>query len=245
MSPRRVAFDRPAILAAAIDVVRRQGLAGLSARSVAARLRSSVAPVYSAFRSMSGLQRAVLEGIRRLMDDRTRLTYTDVPFLNMGVGIVTFARDEPRLFSALFHTQHRFRGILDSFHGSVLARMKADPMLSLLPDLRLDRLLDSIWLYTLGLGTALVFGYDAGRRDQDLIRLLRDMGNVLMLAEATGVADAESPEVETAWRRVFEERGLSPVKWKRAEVLRSSRPPAAATPEPKRPGRPSEPKEKS
>jgi len=154
------------------------------------------------------LERGVLEAARRLMDERTRRAYTDIPFLNVGVGILTFARDEPRLFSALFHSKHPFQDILKDFHASVLARMQADSMLRLLPMSQLERLLDAIWLYTLGVGTALVFGYLADRRDEGLIRILRDMGGILMYAEATGMADAESSASERAWRRVFEERGI-------------------------------------
>ena len=208
MTPMRVRFDRDAVLTAAVDVVRRAGLEGLTARSVAARLKASVAPVYSVFRSMPALERGVLEASRRLMDARTRRAYTDIPFLNMGVGILTFARDEPRLFSALFHSKHPFQDILTEFHRSVLARMQADSMLRLLPLNQLERLLDAIWLYTLGVGTALVFGQLAARRDEDLTRLLRDMGSILMYAEAAGMADAESPSNERAWKLVFEERGI-------------------------------------
>jgi len=245
MSPKPIAFSREVVLAAAVDVVRRHGLESLTARAVADRLRASVAPVYSAFRSMAELERAVLEEARRLMDERTRLSYTDIPFLNIGVGILTFARDEPRLFSALFHTRPRFAGILTSFHASVLARMQADEFLRLLPQAQLERLLDSIWHYTLGLGTALVFGHDAGRRDEDLIRPLRDMGNILMLAEAEGFADAESPANEKAWKRAFEAWGIPLAKLKKPQVPpgperlaeKASRRPAMGTADAKHGGR--------
>lgn len=208
MAPKTIEFNRDVVLAAAVGVVRRQGLDGLSARSVAARLKASVAPVYSAFRSMAQLERGVLSEARRLMDERTQRSFSEMPFLNIGVGIVTFARDEPRLFSSLFLSRHPFQDILAAFHESVLARMKTDDMLRLLPDAALKRLLDALWFYTLGLSTELVYGQLVEADDEHLIAFLRNMGNVLILAEVMGVADGDSPENEKVWKRVMREKGI-------------------------------------
>jgi AcrR family transcriptional regulator len=222
MAPKTIEFKCDVVLAAAVGVVRRQGLDGLSARSVAARLKASVAPVYSAFRSMAELERKVLVEARRLMDERTRRNFSEMPFLNIGVGIVTFARDEPRLFSALFLSRHPFQDILAAFHASVLARMKTDAMLRLLPDAALKRLLDALWFYTIGLSTALVYGQLVAADDEHLIAYLRNMGNILILAEVMGVADGDSPENEKAWKKVMREKG---VPW--PEPKRCPAPPAA------------------
>jgi AcrR family transcriptional regulator len=209
MTPKAVNFEREAVLDAAVSVVRAQGLEGLSARAVAARLKSSVAPVYKSHGSMDRLTRDVLEAARRLMDERTRRPYSDVPFLNIGVGIVEFARDETRLFQALFLSRHHNPDILASFHASVLARMKEDALLRLMPDAALERLLDSIWLYTLGLATAVVYGHVADRKTEAIIRSLKDMGNILMFAEVAGIADCESGANDREWARLIREKGIA------------------------------------
>jgi len=72
----------------------------------------------------------------------------------------------------------------------------------------LKRLLDSLWFYPLSLSTALVYGQLVGAGDEHLVCFLRNMGNILTHAEATGIADSERPENERAWRRVFNERGI-------------------------------------
>jgi len=207
MAPKRIAFGKDVVLSAALDVVRRRGLEGLTARAVAAQLRSSVAPVYRAYRSMARLERAVLEASRRIMDGQTRRTWTDIPFLNVGVGIVVFAREEGRLFQALFLSRHRSLDILESFMDSVLERMKADAVLRLLPDPQLARLLASIRLYTIGLATAVVFGHLPAARTEDIVRRLKDAGNVFMFAEVSGIADCESPENGREWERQIREKG--------------------------------------
>ena len=208
MSPRAVAFSRTAVLHAAVAVVRRRGLKGLSARAVAAALRSSVAPVYGAYRSMGELTRGVLEDARARLDERTRRAFTDIPFLNIGVGIVEFARDEPRLFQALFLSRHHQRDILEKFRDSVLSRMKADAVLRLMPDHSLERVLDRIWLYTLGLATAIVYDQMPDTRTDAIIGSLKDMGNVLMLAELAGTADSDSPTNDAQWTRLMREAGI-------------------------------------
>jgi AcrR family transcriptional regulator len=208
MTPKPITFRKDVVLEAAVNVVRACGLEGLSARAVAARLKSSVAPVYKAFRSMDGLTRGVLEAARRLMDERTRRPYSDVPFLNIGVGIAEFARDENRLFQALFLSRHHNQDILESFHASVLARMKEDALLRLMSDVSLERLLDTIWLYTFGLAAAIVFGLVSDSNTETIIRSLKDVGNVLMFAEVAGISDCESAANDKEWARLIREKGI-------------------------------------
>jgi AcrR family transcriptional regulator len=206
MSPRNASFESQDVLEAAVAVVRERGLANLSARAVARQLRASVAPVYKHFRSMDDLVRAVLEAARVLLDERTRKAYSDIPFLNIGVGIVIFSREEGHLFSALFHSRHHCQDILNTFYDSVLARMKEDRMLMMLSDSSLENLLHSIWLYTLGLATAVIYGQLPDTRTETIIGLLKNVGSVMMYAEAAGIADTENPEHEKEWARLIKEK---------------------------------------
>jgi len=208
MTPKEVSFGREIVLRAAVDVVRAKGLEGLTARNVGSALAASVAPVYKAYGSMDDLTRAVLEEIRRLVDERTRQPLTEIPFLNIGVGIVVFARDESALFRALFHSRHSCPDILEAFYRSILERMKSDQMLSWLPENRLGRLLDSLWLYTLGLATAIIFGQLVDLGTENVVRLFKSMGNILMFAEVADIADCESPNNEREWTRILREKKI-------------------------------------
>jgi len=210
MTPKEVSFNREIVLEAALGVVRTGGLEGLTARSVAAALSASVAPVYKAYGSMEDLTRAVLEAARGLMDERTRESPTEAPFLNIAAGIVAFARDEGALFRALFHSRHECRDVLEAFTRSVLERMRADRMLSWMPGDRLGRLLDSLWLYSLGLATSVVYGQHVDSGTQNIVRLLKSMGNILMFAEVADIADCDSPSNEREWTRILREKKLGP-----------------------------------
>jgi AcrR family transcriptional regulator len=217
MAPKAVTFNTEMVLLASLEVVRRQGWDALTARSVAKRLGASVAPVYSACGSMEKLVRETLKKIRDLLLDYTSRSYSELPFLNMGVGIVLFARDEPNFFQALFQKRHRFQDIVEEVNTSILAWMKTNAQLGLLSDAARGRLYDSIGFYTMGLAAAVAAGRVTDVSDNNITRLLKNMGNGLMFAEIAGVSDAESPENKKAWSRLLEEKNISLPKPEKAK----------------------------
>jgi AcrR family transcriptional regulator len=208
MSPKKTLFTRDAVLHAAIDVVREQGWEALTARSVARRLSASVAPVYSAFGSMENLLRETLKEIRRLLQEFTARPYSEAPFLNMGAGLVSFARDEPLLFQALFQTRHRFQEVIKDVDASILSWMKADVQLGLLTDASRARLYDNIGYYTMGLAAAVAAGRVADVSKDNIIRLLKNMGNIVMFAEVASIAESDSPENKQEWMRILKEKNI-------------------------------------
>lgn len=208
MSPREMTFDKDTVLAAAVDVVREDGWKSLTARAVAERLKSSVAPVYSTFGSMEALEREILEEARRRLHERTSVPYTDNAFLNIGVGVVVFAREEGHLFRALFHTRHNHPEIVAKVDASILERMKADPALRLLPDPSLERLLHYLGTYTFGLAALIVYGHQEDPSTENIIRLLKNAGNMMIFGEFSGTADAESPDNLREWERIIKAKNI-------------------------------------
>ncbi len=210
MSPRDTTFSPEAVLAAAMALVREEGWDALTARGLARRLRASVAPVYSAFGSMEGIQKEVLKEARRLLTGMTGREYAESSFLNVGVGMAVFARDETQLFRALFLTLHPDPEILAGFDDAILETMKNDGFLRLLPPASLRRLLDNLWLYTLGLAASIIYGRAEDPSTDGLIRSLKNAGNMMIFGEFSGLADCESPDGEAAWRRLFAEKNIAP-----------------------------------
>jgi AcrR family transcriptional regulator len=208
MAPKETTFTRDTVLQAALDVVRRRGWDALTARGVAERLGASVAPVYSAFGSMETLLRETLKEIRRLLQEYSSRAYSEIPFLNIGAGIVSFARDEPMLYQALFQIRHGFQDIVGDVNASILSWMKADAQLGLLSDASRERLYDNIGFYTMGLAAAVAAGRVADVSAETIVRLLKNMGNIVMFAEVSGIADSDSPENEREWLRLMKEKNI-------------------------------------
>jgi AcrR family transcriptional regulator len=217
MAPKAIIFNTEAVLTASLEVVRRQGWDALTARSVAGRLGASVAPVYSAFGSMENLFRETLIRIRDLLQDYTSKPYSELPFLNIGAGIVSFARDVPFFFQALFQKRHGFQDVVEDVNTTILSWMKNDAQLGLLNDVARERLYDSIGFFTMGLAAAVAAGRVADVSDNNIVRLLKNMGNSLMFAEIAGVSDAESPDSEKEWSRLLKEKKISLPKSEKAK----------------------------
>lgn len=95
-------FTAEDVLAAALAVVRERGIAQLSARRVAEKLGASTAPVYSYFGGMEELAAAVRRRIAELVIAETEVVRSGEPFLDMGAGVLEFARREPALYDAAF-----------------------------------------------------------------------------------------------------------------------------------------------
>jgi len=208
MSPREKTFDKAAVVAAAIKIVREKGWESLTARAVADELKASVAPVYSTFGSMEALEREILQEARRLLHESTTIAYTEGTFLNIGVGMVVFAREENHLFAALFHTRHNHSDIVDAVFASILERMKADEMLKLLPEASLERLLLNIGTYTLGLAASIVYGRNLDPSTENIIENLKNAGNMMIFGEVSGIADSESPDNDREWARIIREKNI-------------------------------------
>jgi AcrR family transcriptional regulator len=100
--PPKTIFNREMVLSAAFEILASDGIDGITSRCVATKLNSTVGPIYREFGSIDGLKREVMKKASLLLEEYMCKSYTDNQLLNMGVGMVTFARDEPALFQALF-----------------------------------------------------------------------------------------------------------------------------------------------
>lgn len=206
MTPKKTTFTRDFVLAAALDVVRKDGWYALTARGIADRMGASVAPVYSAFGSMDCLLRETLKEVRRLLREFTSRAYTEIPFLNTGVGIVSFAREEPMLFRAFFHTSHGFEDLIESVKATTLSGIETDSLLGRLSDASRKRLLDNIGFYTMGLAADVAAGWVKAVSIDEIVRWLKDMGNIMIFAEVSGIANSDSPDNKREWARIMREK---------------------------------------
>ncbi len=106
--PPKTRYTRETVLEAALQVVRIEGLAALSARSVAKELGSSTAPVSSCFENMQALSDAVVAAIieRLLAAIDSRVATPGDPIRSAAFAIARFTADFPRFYEALFLHAH-------------------------------------------------------------------------------------------------------------------------------------------
>ncbi len=188
---RRNLFTRDDVVAAAVAVVRRHGFAHLSARRVARELGASTAPVYSNFANMDELAGAVRKHIAGLVLAETEVARSGEPFLDMGVGVLEFARRQPGLYRAVFGAADD--GAADSsvaadahedigrhVMGVLLERMARVESLSGLPPAERLILLRKMAIFTHGLAGQV----SAGRADEhswaEVLTLLAEAGRAMV-----------------------------------------------------------------
>ena len=101
--PPKVKFTKEEIVAAAVNVARRRGLASVTTRDIAAELGVSTRPIFTYFKSMdevrAEIRAAAAACFGTYMDEGLR---APVPFYGVGMQYLRFARQEPELYKILF-----------------------------------------------------------------------------------------------------------------------------------------------
>jgi len=177
---RRNLYQREDVVAAALEVVREHGFAQLSARRVADCLGASTAPVYSNFASMDELARAVKLAIADLVLAETAVPRSGEPFLDMGVGVLEFARQHPELYSAVFLT-----GRDDADAGLRVTQVLLDRMshlegLAALDPVERRILLRKMAVFTQGLAVHVTAGHTDQVSWEEVLALLNEAGRAVI-----------------------------------------------------------------
>lgn len=104
--PPKAKFKREQITQAALEIIRRDGTGGLTARALAEQLGSSACPIFTVFESMDEVKRAAIESAKELYKGYVEKGLTESPaFKGVGKQYIHFAIDEPKLFQLLFMTE--------------------------------------------------------------------------------------------------------------------------------------------
>lgn len=159
--PPKFKFTREQIITAALDVTRKNGISGLTARSLATELGSSAKPIFGLFQSMEEVQKEVIAAANMLYLSYIQKGMTDgkyPPYKASGMAYIQFAKEEKELFKLLFMRNRTGEKIEDN-----LEEMR--PMLNLIMEnLGIDE--DEayvfhleLWLYVHGIATMIATDY--------------------------------------------------------------------------------------
>ena len=105
--PPKFKFTREEITSAALDLTRKAGPDGLTARALAEKLGCSVKPVFGLFKNMEEVQGAVLSAAQDLYQSylaEDMAAGKHPPYKASGMGYIRFAREEGA-FQAAFHVR--------------------------------------------------------------------------------------------------------------------------------------------
>lgn len=103
--PPKAKFTKEEIINAAFDIVRKNGLLSLTARTLGDKLGSSARPIFTVFTGMEEVIAEVKACARKEYNKYINVAFEqddDKPFKMVGYMFIKFAQDEPYLFRMLF-----------------------------------------------------------------------------------------------------------------------------------------------
>lgn len=106
--PPKPKYTREEIVTAALSVVSKSGMQGLTAKSLGNALNTSATPIFTVFNSMQEVADAVKAAAMERFESYAHKTGTDMPiFKQVGMQMILFAEEEPQLYRLVFMSQNR------------------------------------------------------------------------------------------------------------------------------------------
>ena len=162
--PPKPKFTREEIVDAALSIVSERGVDALTARELGERLGSSARPIFTVFKNMEEVQAEVRAAAMRRFEVITPADGDgDMPlFKQVGVRMVRFGLQEPKLYQLLFMQENHGANSFDDVFGAL--GTAADLCIDVIcRDYALSRaearaLFEAVWIYTFGVGALCATG---------------------------------------------------------------------------------------
>jgi AcrR family transcriptional regulator len=181
--PPKTKFDKEAIIDAALAVAKEVGFSGITARNVAARLQSSVAPIYVNFATVDDLVEAVVQRVFAISDELLTKQKGESMFEKMGKASLAFAREYPVLFRELSIQPNPYMASYETIENAMLEAMAEDEIMR---DWTLEerrRLFLKMRVFQIGLSAMVANGHVPSWLDnQEFDQLLMEVGDDVLLA---------------------------------------------------------------
>lgn len=155
--PPKCKYTKEQIVAAALDIVAKEGSAALTAKELAHRLQTSTSPIFTVFASMQEVQNEVKTAAAELFEQYAHEAVADMPvFKQIGMRMILFAKQQPRLYQLIFMSPNsgvtpfgRSYAYLGAVAEDCLEAIQADYGLTAEDA---QTLFEHVWIHTFGIG---------------------------------------------------------------------------------------------
>ena len=182
--PKAIVFTQTEIIEAAFDIFKQEGMPGISARKIAAKLNSSTAPVYTSFNNIEEIKKVLLEKSLQVLITYTEQDYTSDIFLNIGVGMLEFAKDYGIIYRTLFIENNDHQYILKEFTAKNLQQMKKEKGMQVFSEAELQSILEKLTIFTHGMASFICAGMLKETSQAYLVEILENVGGDVIGATA-------------------------------------------------------------
>ncbi len=182
--PPKTKFDKETIIEAAFDVAREKGFSGVTARSVANRLNSSVAPIYVNFATIDDLVAAVVQRVFAVSEELLAKQEGEDLFEKIGKASLAFAREYPVLFRELLIQPNPYMASYETIEKGMLEALAGDEAMRGWTLEERKRLFLKMRVFQMGLSAMVANGHvPAWLDDRAVEELLMEVGEELMLVQ--------------------------------------------------------------
>lgn len=176
--PPTVRFTRDAVLHAACQLMRREGMEALSARAIAKELGGSTQPIFRLFTNMEDLHRELILYVARQFQAHAEadMAQSDSPYIQLCTTYLLYGRDEPELFKLLFMRDRVSEGqYSDQTNFDLVFNIikKETP----LDDETALRFFERTWLFIHGLAVCIATKYIPCQDERYLISMVKEAYN--------------------------------------------------------------------
>ena len=176
--PPTVRFTRDAVLHAACQLMRREGMEDLNARAIAKELGGSTQPIFRLFTNMEDLHRELILYVARQFQAHAEadMAQSDSPYIQLCTTYLLYGRDEPELFKLLFMRDRVSEGqYSDQTNFDLVFNIikKETP----LDDETALRFFERTWLFIHGLAVCIATKYIPCQDERYLISMVKEAYN--------------------------------------------------------------------
>lgn len=176
--PPTVRFTRDAVLHAACQLMRREGMEALNARAIAKELGGSTQPIFRLFTNMEDLHRELILYVARQFQAHAEadMAQSDSPYIQLCTTYLLYGRDEPELFKLLFMRDRVSGGqYSDQTNFDLVFNIikKETP----LDDETAMRFFERTWLFIHGLAVCIATKYIPCQDERYLISMVKEAYN--------------------------------------------------------------------
>lgn len=176
--PPTVRFTRDAVLHAACQLMRREGMEALNARAIAKELGGSTQPIFRLFTNMEDLHRELILYVARQFQAHAEadMAQSDSPYIQLCTTYLLYGRDEPELFKLLFMRNRVSEGqYSDQTNFDLVFNIikKETP----LDDETALRFFERTWLFIHGLAVCIATKYIPCQDERYLISMVKEAYN--------------------------------------------------------------------
>ncbi len=161
--PPKPKFTKAEITLAALNIASEKGIEKLTAQELAKELNSSARPIFTVFSSIKEVQDEVIKAAMTKFESYVQKPIPNTPlFKQIGMQMVSFAMNEPKLYRLLFMKENNPSETFDTLFEKLgivaqnsIKTIKHEHNLS---DKDAKKLFENVWIFTFGIGALCATG---------------------------------------------------------------------------------------